>query len=570
MSEFINLNKKEFDNFLGNITLYSLNELKSLGDNVNISYKKTFVNNTITYFTSLAQEALDDLIIIDGDDFNPSKIFGLTKKYYQPIVIFISNSSKIDKLKNLLLREVLIINKNTLQALDISKEVANNIEIKKQKDLEKQLASEENKEILEVKNDNSGNQLIENKKDVEEVSILKENDVKENKDIEKNPQKNKKEELLEAIDVISLTNEELKVNKNGDIVSINGEKFVDLRKNKEENYEEILATTNKKENNKLNKKEEVLSDDDILLKQQIEKKVVSTTKSTDFTKKITNKDINISNVGIFGLNIEMTDKLKEMFDKISTIRTTDANIFDFYILDISFATERVFKFIQNVLPMPMVLTSIIPDKFDKIPNFKEMDILVVPKPLTYTLEEFEQKVLDYLNNYNLNKEKDKKNKLKEKCLNVNIGDKEDEFLSRRKYDTKVKESRTPGTKPTPEEVKQTKETINKLNQRFDKELSLSKIYESLGLNKLAMYDSQINKKVYHTYDGKIIEYKPNGYLVEIRLKRLKGKGLSEKEIGSAMQRLEESDISFERKQLQRLEKYKMQKQNKENALKNKS
>ena len=199
-----------------------------------------------------------------------------------------------------------------------------------------------------------------------------------------------------------------------------------------------------------------------------------------------------------------------------------------------------------------------------------MDILVVPKPLTYTLEEFEQKVLDYLNNYNLKQEKDNKNKLKEKCLNVNIGDKEDEFLSRRKYDTKVKESRVPGTKPTPEEVKQTKETINKLNQRFDKELSLSKIYESLGLNKLAMYDSQINKKVYHTYDGKIIEYKPNGYLVEIRLKRLKGKGLSEKEIGSAMQRLEESDISFERKQLQRLEKYKMQKQKKENVSNNNS
>lgn len=508
MENFKNIELNDLKDFSGKICLYSLNFEKSLGENVCMSYSKLFQNNIITYNNSLASESNEDLIIIDGDDFNPSKIFGLTKKYEQPIVIFIINEEKKNKLKNLLLRNVLIINKNTLNSIDISEDVKKNVQEKKLKDIEKG--------------------LIEDKG-------------------------------------ISITPVEIDLDKNipsgSEITFENGEKSVFIspkdKSSEVKNFDnEIIAELKFKEDMLKNKKEV-----NSFRKEQSEVETISKEDKIlmTFNKRFTNNNLKINNFGTFGLSIEILNRFRDIFPNIVSIRTNGTEVYDVYILDISFATERVYDLIENIMPKPLIIMSSFDEKLKEIRYLNLSNILIIPKPLSYSQEELENKIFDYLNNYNITEESAKIKEFNSFFIPKGLQDDIEKRRIRDKYNSK-----TTIYKNVEENIQDTKEEINKVNKRADKDISLDDIYEKLGLNKLAVFESLINKEVYSTYDGKVVKYKPDGYLIEIRLERFKNKGLNEKEISSAMQRMEEADIRFERKQLMRIEKYKLSQLKKQN------
>lgn len=517
MADFKDITMLELNNFSGSICLYSLDFEKSLGDNINASYSKLFQNNIITYNNSLASESKEDLIIIDGDEFNPSKIFGLTKKYEEPIVIFISNNDKINKLKGLLLREILIINKNTLSKLEISSNVKENLEAKRLKDIEKGIIVDNPIDItsLDVPIDENipeGATIILDSG--EEATVLSSGFTEEQK------------KLLEETDIFK------------DDISSFAQKSSDkiiIKEIKEEKISKLEPVSVQK----ITKEDKILQ---------------------NFNRRFTNKSLTINNFGVFGLSIDVSKKFKEIFPNVISLRTNGSEVYDVYILDISFATERVFNLIERIMPKPLIIMSSFEAKLQEIKYLNLSNILIIPKPLSYSQEELEDKIYDYLNNYNVNKEVEKINQFKNSFIPKGLKDDNEKSSIREKYNNKT--NKTSGI--SEENMKETKEEINRTNKRKDKDISLDEIYEKLGLNSLAVYESLVNKEVYSTYDGKVVKYKPDGYLIEIRLERLKSKGLSEKEISSAMQRMEEADIRFERKQLMRIEKYKLRQLKKQN------
>lgn len=542
MGEFRNISLNELGNFLGTIALYSLKEIDSLGVNVKASFGKLFSNNDVSFYDSIAKENNSDLIIIDGDDFNPSKVFGLTKKYENPVVIFVSNHSKIDKLKEILLREVLIINKNTIQALNIEQEVKRNLDEKAKRDaLKEALLTDDDKKIEVVEESSKKDNIEEIKKETKE-NIKEENINDEKKSIEKQKEdddtKTKEETIKEenkdnkdsGVEIKSISPKDNIKYDDEKIISVNDKKVDDLRADKgilKEEKEEIKKEINDKEDTPK------------------ELTTAKADKSKIYVKDYLTNGVKANSLGFFGLQPSLQEEMRKLFPEVTMIKATDGNICDVYFLDVSYGSNKIYNFIERIAPAPMIIMSNFKESLKRLRYIDCTSMLIIDKPFSYKIEDFGQILIEYLQNYDIEKEKEKIKNFESGNLPRDIRESDRDKIIRQRHLKEDSEKKVT--------VDTTKKAINIKNKRSDKNESLEELYDKLGLTKLANFQTMVNREVYSTQDGVIIKYKPDGYLIELRLKRLKTKGLSDKEIGSAMQRLEEADIRFEQKQLRRIE-----------------
>lgn len=532
MDEFVNISLNELNTYLGTIALYSLKGVDGLGENVKAFYPRLFSNNFLTVYDSIAKECEEDLIIIDGDDFNPSKVFGLTKKYTRPIVIFVSNNSKIEKLKNLLLREVLVVNKNTIQSILYEEDIKRNIQAKEEKDARLQKIAEEKQDIA-----NTSENSITSVEDDNNTNI------KANSDI---PQTTTQDEQVKNIEVIDVKKEDASTNKierdiiSNSILRVDGLDAIDIRP---QEFKDSFVEDDKLE-------------DDVFMQMPTREE------NPTYIQGHLKNDLRVRSLGMFGISIEIQSQVKMLFEETGTINAHSDKKYDVYFIDVSYASQRIFNLIEKALPAPMILMSNFPESFNRLKYIDCASILIIKKPFEYQPEDFKKILIDYLENYNLEEEKQKIENFNTGNIPRGLEDDERKTRIRNEY-TNAEFFSSMSDKE--KSIEKTKETINKKNKRFDKDISLEDIYKDLGLNKIAIFQTQINREVYSTQDGKVVKYKPDGYLIEIRLNRLKSKGLSSNEIGNAMQRLEEADIRFERKLLKKMEVYKI-KQEREKKL----
>ena len=411
MEDFKNITIDELKNFSGTICLYSLELEHSLGDNVKLSYGKLFQNNIVSYNKSLSMENKDDLIIIDGDDFNPSKVFGLTKKYTNPIVIFISNNSKIDKLKDLLLRKVLIINKNSLTSLNFEENIKNNIEAKRLRDLEKE-------KLLKEQESNENN-----------------NDILLNEPIKEDNNKN----------VEDLNNKKEKLEKLEEVINDNNSRDRDERTKNKLNLEDFKNAIKDDESNKINGNLSVSPVNSDIVKIDEEKKVgifldgtktpiigeVRKEEESKILDLVTNKNLKLEKIAFCNLNYETNKLFKSFFDNCKNISINTKEDFDIYIIDVSYASSFTFSFIENLLPKPIILISEF-EISNKFKLLKNSNFLFIEKPINQTRSEIKSTILKYLNDYNLEEETKKVERFRTTHLKEDILDTEREIRIKNK------------------------------------------------------------------------------------------------------------------------------------------
>lgn len=483
-TNYKNIDIKELNTYKGSICLYSLNFEENLGDFVTNEFEKLLKGNDITYNTSLASENACSLIIIDADDFNPSKIFGMTKKYENPIVLFVSKESKISKLKSLLIRDVLMIDKNTTKKIDIIDDVNRNIEEKIKREKEK-----EEKEL----NNNSK----EKPEEIIEETITKEA-IKT-----KNEQKN---DIKEEI-VIDVTQR-------------------DTTKEKIDNVEENKSSKN-------NTSDEL---------ETVEKKPL-------IEANITNKIIKLDNVAYYTNDIKIIQNLKDIFGKeLNQINNflNEKKDYDILFIDTTYSSViRLYDFIKSINVCPLIIMGNRKSKINDLISLMDRSVLVLEKPLNIGRDVLYNKVLQYLNSFSF----DKKNN--EELVKAKSIRERDERIFDNDYEKNLKNSFTQYINRVKADKNTVKEEINRTNKRSDKALSLEYIYEKMGLNNIATFNSQLNKCIYTTTNGKVIKYMPSGYLIEYRIVRLKKKGFSDEQINNTLKKLEESDIKFQKNMLKR-------------------
>lgn len=531
---FKNISFEELKKYKGNICLYSLNFESNLGDKVNNYFEELLTENNITYNNSLAQENDADLILIDSDDFNPSKLFGLTKKYENPIVLFISKEDKLEKLRSLLLRNVLIIDKNTVSKVDITNDVNKNIEEKRKKDEEK---LQKLQETLVINNETFS--LNENK---DENNIFF---IENNNEISIQPQPSI-------------------------VIEINKPEVVFEEPKKEEikiETKNIFKDNYKEENTfipeKIDKIEEI----------EIEEEIVEESKKElNIINNITNLEINFENIAYYTHDIEIIQNLETFFGKslykINNLK--EIQKYDILFIEITYSSiAKVYDFINEVGLCPLILLGNKQDKIDKIKALLKRDVLIIEKVSSLPKEEFYKKILEYLNNFSYEVNQSLQ-EITDEDIENDILRKRDERIVDNNYETEMKSSfykyvdnvntskQKNNIKETEKETKKidkesVKNAINEANKRQDRNLSLEYIYEKMGLNNIAIFNSNLNKCIFTMNNGQLIKYMPSGYLIEYRIRRLKKRGLSNEEINEALKKLEKSDLEFQVKMLKRID-----------------
>lgn len=447
------ISKNELSQFKGTICIYSSDFENGLGELANSNLKNILSENVVTYYESLKNEANSNLIFLNGDEFNALKIGGLIKKYEVPVVIFISDEVKINKLSECILKNCLIINKNDYSEIDFSSFVLNNLKIKEEKELLKQ------QELL------------------------------------KNEEKNQNE----------------------------------ITEHKDENYiEESESIENKKTDN-------IIINNDI---------------------KFNNK-INLNNVYYISGNIKIINIFNNIFNneiKYLNLLDTKSNKFDLLIIDINYCSISAFcDWIETIDICPIILIGLSDKNIDKFIYYMNNDILKIEDINNLDEDSLKKIINNYLISYNKNIKTTQNKRIDyDPRIGIpsNIFDNENESKIRELYNKKFykKQEKTNSTN-----IEYTKKILYENNKRLDKEISLNDIYEHMGLNNIAIFESKINKDIFIYKNGKVVTYKPDKYIIEYRINRLKSKGLSNDQLTLKLKELEEYDIKFQKMKLQKQE-----------------
>lgn len=515
-----NITIDELKKYKGNICLYSTNFEENLGDLIKKEFKDLFGGNSFTYNISLGTKTDCPLILIDGDDFNPSKVAGLVKSYEIPIVIFIGNSSKLDKLKTVLLTEPLIIDKNTCNAIVVTENVKQNIEEKRIRDEQKKIAEEvvpvaimeetakETVEILPV---------VEKKKESSSKSFFFSDDIE-------NVQNMAEEQIIEEP-------------KKTEAKAVETSKMF-FEKDSLQKEEEILDEIPLFEK-KLVKKYD-FSEEIRQLEQEKKEKLKKETEGYFFYK-----DKKLENIGCYTNDLSIIEVMNSIFKKVNSITFLDDKTkFDIVIVDITFAlSQRVLDFLKKQ-NCPSIIIS---KRSSKLEEFKEincLDVLYIEKPIMVSKDIIIDNFKEYLNHFDNSKLKFKINR-PEVEFEEPINDNEENI----NFDNIPKTTKA-YRKPSVEAVK---EEINKTNKRSDKKISLSEIYEKMGLNDIAIFNSKINTAIFMSNDNVLVKYTPAGYFIEYRIKRLESQGLPKEQINSMMKEFEDADIRFQKKILNEID-----------------
>ena len=114
-------------------------------------------------------------------------------------------------------------------------------------------------------------------------------------------------------------------------------------------------------------------------------------------------DLRVHSLGMFGISIEIQSQVKMLFEETGTINAHSDKKYDVYFIDVSYASQRIFNLIEKALPAPMILMSNFPESFNRLKYIDCASILIIKKPFEYQPEDFKKILIDYLENYNLEK-----------------------------------------------------------------------------------------------------------------------------------------------------------------------
>lgn len=112
-------------------------------------------------------------------------------------------------------------------------------------------------------------------------------------------------------------------------------------------------------------------------------------------------------VGTFGLDPSAMEQLKKIFKSVEIIRASDDKHFDLRIVDISYASSRIFAYIKRNSPMPMVLTSRYERNFETLKCLDKDSYLVKEIDLVDSLKDeatFKKEIEEYIAKFETNKE----------------------------------------------------------------------------------------------------------------------------------------------------------------------
>ena len=557
MSNKINLN--ELNKYRGDVCLYSLKLEDNLGSLVKNTFKELFINNSFSYNNSLAFKTTCPLILIDGDDFNPSKIAGLVKSYEVPVVIFIGNEQKKAKLLEVLLVEPTIVDKNTCKEIACSDEVARNIEEKKKKDAEREALREKNPTVVSTASEeeikkvepvvedfffSSGMLSVPKEEEPKEKTI---DDILESKNIDKDI---KKDFFDKKIPVI---NEEVKGNDK--------EEVKEVPKNQIFGNVDIPETNTKPEqkNNSLPKSFDFLETEELEKTFDFSKTKRAAQEKKEELAHIDDEnnfyyqDKKLSRIGCYTNDLSVSEVMKEVFNNFETIDVlNNKRKYDIVILDITFAlVDRVLNFLEFQNCPAMIIIKSMDSKKEEFLQKNFLDIYLLEKPLAISPKLIKEEFKKYLNHFDYNKANSRRtlhnpNYVKDDFDERNIRRKEEFSSSKTVLDKNPKMYKKPSVDAVKKEIRST-------NRRQDKVESLESIYKRLGLDDIVAFNSNINKSIFICNDNKVIKYTPVGYLIEFRIKRLEGQGLARNQINSVLKTLEDADIKYQRKILQEIE-----------------
>lgn len=554
-----NFSIDDLKNFRGDVCLYATNFEDNLGDKVQEEFSDLLNSNCFSYNISLATRTDCKLIVIDGDDFNPSKVAGLVKSYDVPIAIFIGNPNKIEKLKSCLLVHPLIVDKNTCELIDMKEDIEKNIEEKRKRDEAKRALEGENLNQKVENNDNSNVSKLEDsskgvQEDVFAGSFFFSEPIKTEEPIGEI-----KDDVLE--ETKNINNEE----KPKDVLVST---FFDFETIPEENNSTLDKVV---EDNKVEKIEEAVEKEDKIedFSDSLSIEVNELEKAVDFSKErrllkelkeeeekkfvednFFLKDKKLERVGCYTNDISIINVMEGLFGKLETIDVLNSkNKYDIVIIDISFALiERVLSFLQ-FQNCPAIIVSKRSMKMDDFKDKNTFDVFILEKPIMIPPEIIKSNFKEYLNHFTPAK-KVQENRLNRPSIQYEKEMDRGSVSDDRGY--------APYRKPT---ISSVKNEINKTNKRADKKISLEEIYQKMGLNDISIFNSSINRCIFISDDNKVIKYTPAGYLIEYRIKRLESKGLPKEEINNMMKEFEESDIRFQKRILQEVTEHQNVKRN---------
>lgn len=524
---------KELNNFKGDVCLYSLKLEDNLGSKVKNTFQSLFINNSFSYNNSLAFKTTCPLILIDGDDFNPSKISGLVKSYDIPVVIFVGNEQKREKLLDSLLVEPTLIDKNTCTEIECKDRILKNVEEKKKRDAEREALREKNPTVVS----------IEEEKDIKKP--LKEEPIVEDFFFSSGMLSPKKEETP-VVPVEEKTIEDILDTKNVERDNSAKKDFFDkgipVSEEKEEpiKTEEVLPTTlGFLETDELEKSFDFAKEKRAIQEKKIENKRI------DDENSFYCKDKKLTSIGCYTNDLSVSDVAKSVFNDYESIDVLNTRKkYDIVVVDITFAmVDRVVNFLEFQNCPAIVIVKTMNLKKDEFMQKNFMDVYLLEKPLAVSPEIIKREFKKYLNSFDYNKNSTRKVINKPNFVRAPKEEKETPT-------NQIEKSPRMYRKPSVADVKR---EINQTNKRQDKVESLESIYKRLGLDDIVAFNSNINKSIFICNDNKVIKYTPAGYFIEFRIKRLESQGMTRAQINSVLKTLEDNDIKYQKRILQEIE-----------------
>lgn len=525
---------KELNNFKGDVCLYSLKLEDNLGSKIKNKFNNLFINNAFSYNNSLSFKTTCKLILIDGDDFAPTKISGLVKSYDVPVVVFVGNEQKKAKLLETLLVEPTVVDKNTGEGIDCSKDVERNVEEKRKRDAEREALREKNPTVVTVEEEKEIKAPKEEPIQSQDfffssgmLSMPKKEEVKEEVKEEKNL-----DEILES--------------KN--LGRDNSSKKDDFDKNlfknediKEEPKEELPKSFSFFESEELEKSFDFAK----------EKRIVQETKNKLKKEEDENsfycKDKKLVKIGCYTNDMSVDQMVKKVFKDVETIDVLNNRTkYDIVIVDITFTlVDRAINFLDYQNCPAIIIAKSLNTKKEEFLAKNYLDVYFLEKPLSISSDIIKTEFKKYLNSFDYNKNNTKRTINNPNYIRASRNEKSEE-----KSPNTIEKNPRMYRKPSISDVKK---EINQTNKRQDKVESLESIYKRLGLDDIVAFNSNINKSIFICNDNKVIKYTPAGYFIEFRIKRLETQGMNRNQINAVLKGLEDADIKYQKRILQEIE-----------------